>query len=87
MYPLPGTAPAPRFSRDRGATTDFGLRLAPCHSRSGAVNLLGCQHGTVWKAEVQQVVPTGTDAVGRRGAGCGCTPVSWQWETAACVLK
>ena len=87
MYPLASTALAPRFSGDRGAAADFGLRLARCRSRSGAMNPLGRWHGAVWKAEVQQVVPTGTNAAGWRGAGGGCTPVLWQWETAARVLK
>lgn len=72
---------------DRGATAGFKLNLAWPLSRSRAVNPLSCWHGMVWKTEVRQVVPTGTDAAGRRGAGGGCTPILWQWEAAACVLK
>lgn len=51
---------------DRGATAGFKLHLARHLNPSRAVNPLGCWHGMAWKTEVQQVVPTVTDAVGQR---------------------
>lgn len=63
--------PAPQH---RAGPMLWGRGRRSCCRLRAPLNPLGHWHGMVWKAEVQQVVPTGTNAAGRKGAGGGCVP-------------